>query len=175
MPDVQRTANLLGAASLALSDLSLGEARRASGLSASSTAALTSLRADPGLSVSELGRRVGLSQPAAARMVDALDADGLVERVPSSAHRRLTSVRLTSQGDRLAQSQLTRRSAPLTAAVAALEETEQEALTGLLEKILTRIHDEVGQGQRICRLCDRTSCIRSAPCPVGRAERAAET
>lgn len=172
MHDIERTANLLGAAALALTDLALGEATRERRLSTSSTAALVSLFGHPGLSVSELGRRVGLSQPAAARMVDALEADDLVERVPSAANRRWMTVLLTQQGDRLAQQLLSDRNAPLVDTVARLEESEQQALAALLEKILTQVYGEVGEGQRICRLCDRESCIRSAPCPVGRAERA---
>ena len=82
MHDEQRLANLLGATALALVDLTLGEATKAAGVSSSSAAALVSLAARPGVSVTELGRRVGLTQPAAARMVDSLEADGLVERRP---------------------------------------------------------------------------------------------
>lgn len=133
-----------------------------------------SLVAHPGLSVSELGRRVGLTQPAAARMVDALESDGLVERVPSTANRRWMTAHLTEQGTRSAQQLLTARNAPLIEAVARLDESDQQALGSLLEKILTQLYDEVQDGQRICRLCDRRSCTRTAPCPVGQAERAAE-
>ncbi|MDF3313773.1 MarR family transcriptional regulator [Rhodococcus sp. T2V] len=174
MHDIERTANLLGAASLALTDLTVGGATSVRRLSASSSAALVSLFAHPGLSVSELGRRVGLSQPAAARMVDSLEADDLVERIPSPANRRWMTVRPTPQGNRLAQQLLRGRSAPLVDTVAKLDERDQQALAALLEKILTHVYEETGQGQRICRLCDPKSCTRSAPCPVGQAERAEE-
>jgi DNA-binding MarR family transcriptional regulator len=172
MHDLAGIANRLGAASLALTDLALREAKQLRRLSTSSTAALVSLFADPGLSVSELGRRVGLSQPAAARMVDALEADDLVERVPSTVNRRWVTVRPTQQGDRLAQQLLRGRNAPLVDTVANLSESDQLALAELLDKILTHLYAEVGQGQHICRLCDRRSCTRWAPCPVGQAERA---
>lgn len=174
MHDTERTANLLGAASLALTDLALREARHVRQLSTSSCAALVTLLADPELSVSEVGRRVGLSQPAAARMVDALEADDLVERAPSTVNRRWTTVRPTQQGDQLARQLLSGRNTPLEDIVVRLDECDQQALTKLLEKILTQVYDEVGQAQRICRLCDRGSCTRSAPCPVGQAERAEE-
>lgn len=159
---------------MTLTDLAVEEAKRVRRLSTSSAAALVSLFAVPGLSVSELGRRVGLSQPAAARMVDALESDGLVTRVPSTVNRRWMTAQPTRQGDRLAQQLLRGRKAPLVAAVAKLNESEQQALAGLLEKMLVQLYEEVGQGQRICRLCDRESCTRSAPCPVGQAERAGE-
>lgn len=171
MHDVERTANLLGATSLALTDRSLREATREHGLSTSSAAALVTLVADPGLSVSELGRRVGLSQPAAARMVDSLEADGLVERRRGTVNQRQKTVHPTTPGHRLARRMLDDRNDPLVHAVSHLEESDQQVLAGLLEKILRQLHAEVGQGQRICRLCDRDSCLRSAPCPVGQAER----
>lgn len=174
MHDRQRTANLLGAASLALTDRALSQAIRARPLSASSAAALVSLLPGPGLSVSELGRRVKLTQPAAARMVDALEADGLVERVPSTVNRRWVTVRATEQGTRLARELLHGRNAALLEAVTHLPESDQFVLANLLEKILEQIYRADGQGQRICRFCDRDSCIRSAPCPIGEAERAEE-
>src|SRR5919108_2568374 len=83
MHDERRTANLLGAAALAVTDLVLGGATAAAGVSGSGAAALVVLAADPGISVTELGRRVGLTQSAAARMVEALEARGLVERRPT--------------------------------------------------------------------------------------------
>ena len=159
---------------MALTDLALGDATRAGRLSASSAAALVSLVAHPGLSVSELGRRVRLTQPAAARMVDSLEADGLVERVQSTVNRRWTTVRPTQHGSRIAKQLLTARNAPLVDTVAKLDEGDQQALAILLEKILPQLYDDVGDGQRICRLCDRQKCTRSAPCPVGQAERAQE-
>src|ERR1700742_1915106 len=75
-----RVANLLGATALAVTDLMMAGATRTAGVSASGAAALLVLRATPGLSVTELGRRVGLTQPAAARMVTTLEASDLVSR-----------------------------------------------------------------------------------------------
>jgi len=171
MHDLERTANLLGAASLAVTDLALAEALGERRLSTSSAAALVSLSAHPGLSVTELGRRVGLSQSAATRMVESLEADDLVERVPSTVNRRWVTARPTRRGRDLAAELLRGRRTPLTDIVARLDDSDQQALAELLEKVLTHVHAEVGQGQRICRLCDRESCTRSAPCPVGQAER----
>lgn len=168
---MRRTANLLGAAALGLTDHVLDSAAQVRRLSTSSTAALISLHATPGLSVSELGRRVRLSQPAAARMVDALEAEGLVRRAPSTINRRWVTAYLTDRGRTLAEDLLSARSAPLVRAVGGLDPDEQRILAGLLERVLVQLHDEVGQGQRICRLCDRQACTRTTSCPIGRAER----
>jgi MarR family transcriptional regulator, negative regulator of the multidrug operon emrRAB len=172
MHEKTRTANLLGATALAVTDLTLASTTQAAGVSPSGAAALVLLSATPDLSVTELGRRVGLTQSAAARMVDALEADGLVERRPSIG--RWVSVRPTASGRRTARRLLEARGAPLTDVIDVLDEADQQALAGLLTKLLTKIYEDVGNSQLICRLCDRKSCTTDADCPVGAAERAHE-
>lgn len=169
MHETSRTANLLGATALAVSDALLAGVTGAAGTSASGAAALVMLDASPGLSVTELGRRVGLSQSAAARMVDSLEADGLAERRPGIG--RWVTVWLTLAGQRAARQLLAARAAPLTEMLAGLDDDEQARLASLLEKLLTRIYREVGNSQLICRLCDRPRCTANAACPVGEAER----
>jgi MarR family transcriptional repressor of emrRAB len=164
-----RVANLLGATALAVTDVALSETTSTAGVSASGAAALLALSASPGLSVTELGRRVGLSQPTAVRMVDSLESGGLVGR--RRGEGRSVSVTLTNSGQRTARKLLAARGAPLTEIVAVLDEDEQIALAGLLSKLLTGLYEEIGNAYLICRLCDRKSCVRGAVCPVGQAER----
>ena len=167
----QRTANLLGATALALTDLALGGATKVANVSASAAAALVSLSAQPGLSVTELGRRVGLSQSAAARMVDSLEVNGLVERRPNPWIARVTTVHPTRAGRQASRRLLAARGSPLADAVDALDEHDQQVLADLLGRILTRLYDHVGNAQYMCRLCDRTCCTKESTCPVGEAER----
>lgn len=170
MHDEYRTANLLGAASLALSDLLLTGATAAAGTSASGAAALVVLSFDPGLSVTELGRRVGLSQPAAARMVESLEKQELVRR--ERTWGRWVAVRPTDLGTRAAHSLLTARGGALRAALGHLDEREQAQLDGLLTKLLAGLYSGPGDAERLCRLCDRDACLaRGAVCPVGQADR----
>jgi MarR family transcriptional regulator, negative regulator of the multidrug operon emrRAB len=169
MHDVARTANLLGATALAVTDLALNGVARAAGTSTSGAAALVVLVASPGLSVTEVGRRVGLSQPAAARMVDSLQAAGLVQRSPGSG--REVRVTPTPAGQRVASRLLVARGQPLQALVSALDPDEQDTLADLLAKLLVRLYAEVGSAERLCRLCDRAGCTANAACPVGQAER----
>lgn len=159
----------MGASALALVDRLLGGATAATGVSASGAAALVILDASSGLSVTELGRRVGLSQPAAARMVDALQADRLVERNPGPG--RSVTVTLTAAGRKAARQVLAARSRPLTDVVGVLDDREQRELAELLSKLLTRLYADVGSAELLCRLCDRAACTRDAVCPVGEAER----
>ncbi|HEU5031367.1 MAG TPA: MarR family transcriptional regulator [Spirillospora sp.] len=164
-----RLANLLGAASLAVTDLALAEATRAAGVSASGAGALVVLAHAPGLGVTELGRRVGLTQSAAARMLDGLEASGLARRDRGTG--RGVEVRLTRAGEKAVGAMLTARGAPLAAALAGLDADERDLLAGLLGKLLTRLYAEIGDADVMCRLCDRGCCTDGAACPVGQAER----
>lgn len=149
----------------------VNEATRAAGVGQSGAAALVVLSWAPGLSVTELGRRVGLSQPAAARMVDGLERAGLAERQAGAG--RAVSVEPTPTGRQVAQRALAARSEPLAALVDALDEADQRALTDLLEKLLAALYGTVGSSELLCRLCDRAVCMDNATCPVGAAEREA--
>ena len=169
MHTTSRAANLLGATALSLTDLMVSGVTGTAGVSASGGAALVILSTVPGLTVTELGRRVGLSQSAAARMVDSLEAAGHVTR--STGPGRWVTVQLTASGRRAARDLLTARGAALAGVLAALNEDEQEELALLLARLLTRLHGEIRSSEVICRLCDRAACTADAVCPVGQAER----
>ncbi|WP_329288202.1 MarR family winged helix-turn-helix transcriptional regulator [Streptomyces pseudovenezuelae] len=170
MHDDFRTANLLGAATLALSDVVVAKATRAAGTSSSGTAALVVLSTDPGLSVTELGRRVGLSQSAAARMVSGLESQGLVHKEASwGAWVRL---RLSDPGEQAAHTLLACRGEVLRQALGNLDDGEREQLGELLSKLLTGLYRQPGDAEKMCRLCDRSACVEGGrSCPVGQADR----
>ncbi|MFB4314792.1 MarR family winged helix-turn-helix transcriptional regulator [Actinomadura sp. 21ATH] len=165
-----RTANLLGAASLAVTDLVLAAARK-KGVGPSAAAALVALSAAPEITVTELGRRIGLSQSAAVRMVDGLAAAGLAER--GGGRGRAVPVRLTAEGRTAAAELLAARGAVLSGALADLPGADREALNGLLSRLLASLYGRIGDTDLICRLCDRECCTTGAPCPVGAAAREA--
>lgn len=162
--------NLLGAAAQGLSDhmrASLSEAAR---LSDSAAATLLLLSDSSGIGASELGRRVGITQPAAVRVVEGLERDGLLRRGPRAG--RNVAITLTDQGRALAQDLRAARERSLEAVVSTLAPEEQDQLESLLVKLLPRLHEQPGDGDRLCRLCDRRACIDGgAICPVGQAER----
>jgi MarR family transcriptional repressor of emrRAB len=167
---VGRTANLLGAAALAVTDLMRAGITDAAGVGASAAAALVVLRHSPGLTVTELGRRVGLTQPAATRMVGSLRAGGLVERTPTSGGRTV-AISLTDLGRRAVAQLLDGRTEPLRQLVETLDPAQRSALDELLDALLTRLYHRVRDEELLCRLCDRVSCVRGGPCPVGTASR----
>jgi MarR family transcriptional regulator, negative regulator of the multidrug operon emrRAB len=169
MHDVARSANLLGAAALAVTDLMRTAITSAAGVSASGAAALVVLHHSPGITVTELGRRVGLSQPAATRMVDALRAGGLVERTAGGG--RTVAVSLTDSGRQAVVRLLHARAEPLRRLVNALDPVQRAVLDDLLDVLLAQLYQSVRSEQLLCRLCDRASCVREAHCPVGVASR----
>jgi DNA-binding MarR family transcriptional regulator len=168
-----RTANLLGAASLAVTDLLLGATTAAAATSPSGTAALVVLSRAPGLSATEIGRRIGLTQSAATRMVDSLESRGLVERRRSVG--KWVAVHLTEQGRRAADVVLTTREDRVAGLLVGLDAQERDTLTTLLEKLLVAAYGENPDTFVLCRLCDRDSCAdgTTTHCPVGAADREA--
>ncbi|MET8678545.1 MarR family transcriptional regulator [Streptomyces sp. NPDC004647] len=165
-----RLENLLGAAALTVSDRLTRAAADAAGVSASGAAALVTLLTSPGVGVTELGSRIGLSQPACARMLDQLSARGLVTRRSGSG--RVVPVELTEAGRDAARRALSARQRQLNALVDHLTEEQREALAAGLVPLLDGLFDAVGSEYVLCRLCDRKACVAGGrQCPVGAAVR----
>ncbi|GAB2698701.1 MarR family winged helix-turn-helix transcriptional regulator [Nocardia thraciensis] len=164
----ERVSNLLGATALAVNDKMIREVTAATRLSPSASASLVVLRAAGPIGVTELGRRVGLTQSAATRALDSLEGAGLVRRTRTGRDR---TVALTGAGRRQAAAALRARVEWLAALTAALDEDERQSLDRLLGKILTRIYDDLPAAALLCRLCDRQACTHDGVCPVGQAER----
>ena len=179
-----RVSNLLGATALNVADLVSMRIRQVTETSNSASAALVTLGEHPDLSVTGLGQGVGLSQPAAARMVDGLAERGLVTRRPGAG--LTVNVRLTDAGRRQAAKLLDARRQALGQLIEDLDVDELETLGRLLEKVLHAVHPCVGRtrsitpthqvGVLLCRLCDRDACREAGePCPVTEAQYASNS
>src|SRR5215469_11920334 len=83
----RRVANLFGAAALAAAGAMAEAMAGVSEAGLSAAAALVALASEPGLGVTELSRRIGLSQSATVRMIDSLSEQGFVERTPGADRR----------------------------------------------------------------------------------------
>jgi DNA-binding MarR family transcriptional regulator len=162
----QRTANLLGAASLAVAD-SLREAvEGATGFGGALPAALVTLAAYPRRNMEALRAALGISQPGVVRLVERLESQGWVRR--DSDNGRAVALEVTPAGRRVVTKLLAARDTALTALLDPLEPEEQRQLTPLLEKLLAaRTHDR-RQLEHLCRLCRRRVCEQ---CPVAGALR----
>jgi DNA-binding MarR family transcriptional regulator len=161
-----RLAQLLGVLSLAATDRFRSAVEASVGRAGAHAGALVHLDAYPGESIRGLAAVLGVSHPAAVKIVDRLAADGLLERRAGADHRTV-ALHLTAKGRRTAASVLARRAGELTDLLAALEPAEREALEPLLEKLVAGLaHDRPG-AVAVCRLCDRAVCCGDARgCPM---------
>jgi DNA-binding MarR family transcriptional regulator len=162
--DNERTANLLGALALALSDRMTEEAETRAEHGAAAPAALVSVGADPGLSVGALAQIIGITHSATVRLVDRLAGDGLMERC-AGVDGRSVGLRLTRRGAARRRAILNGRQQVLSQALATLPEDGRAALTPLIETLLGAMTADRRQADHICRLCDEDVCPE-AICPV---------
>jgi MarR family transcriptional repressor of emrRAB len=169
---MDRLAQLLGVTALATSDRLRAAVEGDLGTGGSAPAALVHLQAWPGASVEELRRVLGISQPATVRMLDRLEAGGLVERRPG-ADRRTLALHLTARGDAAAKRLLEQRAGSLEAVLGRLREDERAALEPLLERVVAALADDRPGALRVCRLCDRGACRASRGCPLDHTTQAA--
>jgi MarR family transcriptional repressor of emrRAB len=162
-----RQENLLGAAALAVADrldetLTHGERGGLSGV-----AALVHIRLRPGQAIEFLARVLALSHSATVRLVDRLQADGLVER-RSGRDGRSVALFVTPAGETTAVEALRRRNEALAEALVPLSAKERHRLAILLEKLLAGLTGDRWNARHICRLCDFPACTRPY-CPVNQA------
>jgi MarR family transcriptional repressor of emrRAB len=170
MHSLGRTANLLGALGIVLSDV-LEDATRAAGGRTAAAALVALSGPSAGASIDGLAGVVGLSHSGTVRLVDRLAGDGLLER-RRGADQRSAALVLTPAGRRAARQVLRRREAELQFIVTLLTEDQQAALTELAERVLREFGADRDAEARVCRLCDLEACGRSrGECPVAPARR----
>jgi len=83
----------------------------------------------------ELADAAGVTRATMTGLVDTLERDGFVKREPDPHDRRMTSVRLTSGGERFLRDFLPGHFQTITALMSPLTESERKLLVGLLGKI----------------------------------------
>ena len=159
-----RTANLLGALALALTDRLIEETETRAKHGAAGPAALVSIGTAPGEPIDRLARTLVLSHSATVRLVDRLAADGLVAR-RSLSDGRAVGLHLTRSGATRRKAILEGRRQVLGEALAPLSAKQQDSLTALVETLLGRITSGRQSADHICRLCDEDACPQDS-CPV---------
>ena len=123
----------------------------------SAAAALNTIGFWEGCSNAELSRVLRLSHSATVRLVDKLEAQGLVE-ARSGKDRRSVNFYLTPAGKAAVQPLLVARCAAVDGYLDALTADEETQLAGLLEKLMLPLAKDHFQVGHICRLCSETAC-----------------
>jgi DNA-binding MarR family transcriptional regulator len=162
-----RTANLLGALALEVTGRLQRQLRAHPNATDSSMAALNVLGFYDGCSNTALARALKLSHTATVRLVDKLEAAGLVEARPGD-DRRATALHLTASGRARARALLQDRCAALGDVVDLLDPAEQALLARVAETMLARLTNSEAEADHICRLCDEIACPPDQ-CPVHQA------
>lgn len=157
-----RGENLLGAFVLEVAGRIQRETEAAIGHTGATAAALVTIAQFPERTVEDLRRAVGLSHPAAVRVVDRLAADKLVKRRPAGRGPAV-ALTATAAGRGKARQILDIRGRILAEALPALSRDEERVLTGVVERALSGLADR--PDPVICRMCDTGRCRRGA-CPV---------
>ena len=170
--ELDRTGNLLGALSLAVTDRTSDAAGGAAGQSDSAAVALSALHhflEDP--SVDLLRQVLGLTPSGTVRLVDRLQDAGYVTR-RQGRDGRSVSLRLTPPGRLAAERVSAARAEVLQDALSGLAPAEREALDEVVSRVLVGLIRGPGATRWMCRLCDTTACGRGkGGCPVANAAR----
>lgn len=161
-------ANVLGTFALTVSDRIGIATRDAAGHGANAPAALVTLLWYPDRPIAFLADRLRISHPGAVQLVDRLEHDGLVERVPAY-DGRTKLLALTDRGHQVALDVLAERRDLLERAVAALDDRQASALVEAVGAMLEALADDLLTSEFMCRMCDELACP-DARCPVERAQ-----
>nr|WP_256469736.1 MarR family transcriptional regulator [Pleomorphomonas sp. NRK KF1] len=145
--------NKFAALSLAVTDATIsGDAA----LAPTAVAALITAANNPPASIGEMAAIVGLTHSATVRLIDRLEADGLLHRRRRVGREVL--VEITPAGRRRAEGLQDHRLAESNGFLACLSIEERVLLDRLVDRML-RAHAARGHDRRrLCRMCSRSSC-----------------
>lgn len=174
-------ANVLGALALAIHDQSVDTIAAATDQPVTAATALSAMHQFLGApTLDSLHRVLGLTPSGAVRLVDRLEADGLVTRGPGRDGRS-RAVALTAAGARAAEEVARARTSLLRRSLQDLDTHDLATLKRLLDAVLSgvvRAKFEAGTAGRrwTCRLCDLAACRRAeGHCPAANTARAITT
>ncbi|MEO1761964.1 MAG: MarR family winged helix-turn-helix transcriptional regulator [Cyanobacteria bacterium J06629_18] len=149
--------NLLGASAIAISDSIQNAAKEATGNSASFPAALVIVERYPKITVDLLARYLQLSQSGAARLVERLVNQDLVERHQGN-DRRFVHLQLTSDGKAMVEKIQQAKIAAVSSLLKPLIAKEQQQLLNILSKMAGEYRNTEVIEEYICRFCDMNEC-----------------
>lgn len=95
-----------------------------------------------GTPITELSRRLLVTAGNTTGLIDRLERDGFVERKADARDRRITRVRLTEKGQRVASDVLPMHASDMEQWFSSLNRKEIEQLRKLLDKLVRGLEDE---------------------------------
>jgi len=130
----------------------------------SASAAINVMGFWDGVTNAQLARALKLSHTATVRLVDKLEAQGLVE-ARGGKDKRATHLHLTDAGREAVLPMLQARCAAVEGLMTALSPAEEEQFSALLEKLMRPLGTDAYSVSHFCRLCDLATCPADQ-CPM---------
>ncbi len=149
--------NLIGATAIAISDSIQNAAKETTGNTASFPAALVIVERYPTITVDLLAQYLQLSQSGAARLVERLVNQNLVERHQGN-DRRCVHLQLTSDGKAMVEKIQQAKAEAVSKLLKPLNKEEQQLLLSFLSKMAWEYHNTEVLEEYICRFCDFHNC-----------------
>jgi MarR family transcriptional regulator, negative regulator of the multidrug operon emrRAB len=159
-----RTANMLAAFAGEVTERVGAAIKRHPNQTGSAAAALNIMGFWEGITNAQLARALKLSHTATVRLVDKLEAQGLVE-ARGGEDRRATHLHLTEAGRNAVLPMLTARCAAVERYLTVLTPAEEQQLAGLLVKLMQPLGADAYSVCHFCRLCDLATCPADQ-CPM---------
>jgi DNA-binding MarR family transcriptional regulator len=103
---------------------------------------LMSLWIEDGLKVIELGRRAGLEPSTMTGLIDRMERDGLVKRVPDPEDRRVLKIVLTDAGRAIQDTVASNVDRVMSQVLSGIDDTDVTHLKETLRKVLSNVHEE---------------------------------
>ena len=157
-------ANLLGAASLGISDRVAEAAEASTGLGGETAPALVLIGMTPRVTIKLLAERLRLSHAGAVRLVDRLEKAGLVRR-ESSEDKREVRLAMTRKGHAAHERLRRARQDTIKTIVSTLSAAQRAALEPILTSLVANLATDRVSAWSNCRLCDAQTCAARG-CPV---------
>lgn len=139
-PDAAAVAQRLTAITLHLLRR-LAREEQVTGIRPARLSALATLATDGPTTLGGLARRERVTPPSMTRMVQALEADGLVERLPSATDGRQVGVRITPAGERLLAQRGQARADAVAGWLRPLEEDQLRVVDAAVMLLEQRLQD----------------------------------
>lgn len=111
----------------------------ANGFTVSDWRVLSTLSGGKPISIGELAQLSVTKQPTVTRLLDRMESQGYVKRIPHETDRRITLVRITARGQKLTSSLIAQARAHEAEVLAPLGEKKADELRATL-KLLIRLH-----------------------------------
>lgn len=159
-----RTANMLAAFAGEITERVEAAIKNHPNQTDSASAALNIIGFWEGITNAQLARALKLSHTATVRLVDKLEAQGLVE-ARAGNDKRATHLHLTDTGRSALLPMLTARCAAVERYITVLTPAEEQQLSGLLEKLMRPLGTDAYTVCHFCRLCDLAACPADR-CPM---------